>query len=168
MIKGFTLIELLVVLVIISLVSAFVAPRITAPIGGLQLKTAAKKIAGAMRYSRSLAVSEKQVRTCVFDFDNNRMAVFSGDAPGLDGLSDDQMKAGAEFFYPFPAGVSLEKAMFGDTTIETGLFQVVFFTNGSASGGEIYLANEKGRSFRIAVDFITGMVALTEPDTAAS
>ncbi len=40
--NGFTLIELLVVLVIISLVSAFVAPRITAPIGNLQLKTASK------------------------------------------------------------------------------------------------------------------------------
>ena len=166
--KGFTLIELLVFLVIISLVSAFVAPRITAPIGGLQLKTASKKIAGAMRYSRSLAVSEKQLRTCVFDFDHHWMAVFSGDVPDLDGMADQQVKAGAEIFYPLPDGVLLKEAIFGDTTVETGLFQVVFFTNGSASGGEIYLANEKGRSFRISIDFITGMVALTEPETAAS
>ena len=65
--RGFTLMELLVVLVIISLVSAFVAPRITAPIGNLQLKTASKKIAGAMRYSRSRAASEKENTSFLFD-----------------------------------------------------------------------------------------------------
>ncbi len=164
--KGFTLIELLVVLVIISLVSAFVAPRITAPIGNLQLKTASKKIAGAMRYSRSLAVSEKESRVCFFDFDNQRMSIFSGSA--FDSAEPEQVLANgpAEVRYDLPAGVLLKKAVFGDLDVEAGLFQVIFFPNGSASGGEIFLANDRGRSFRIHIDFITGMVAVSAPEQA--
>lgn len=166
--NGFTLMELLVVLALISLVSAFVAPRITAPIGGLQLKTASKKIAGAMRYSRSLAVSEKQPRTCVFDFENRRMAVFARDLPDLEGLSGDRFAAGAEMVYAFPSGVAMRKAVLGDATVESGLFSIVFFPSGNSSGGEIVLANEKGRAFQIQVDFITGLVALTAAETVLS
>jgi len=164
--KGFTLIELLVVLVIISLVSAFVAPRITAPIGNLQLKTASKKIAGAMRYSRSLAVSEKESRVCFFDFDNQRMSIFSGSA--FDAAEPEQvLQSGpAEVRYDLPAGVLLKKAIAGDTDVDAGLFQVIFFPNGSASGGDIFLANDKGRFSRIHIDFITGMVALSAPEQA--
>ena len=153
--NGFTLIELLVVLVIISLVSAFVAPRITAPIGNLQLKTASKKIAGAMRHSRSLAVSEKENRICFFDFDNQQVSIFSKDASGA-----------AELRYKLPEGVFMEKAVAGDVDVESGLFQVVFYSNGSASGGEIWLKNDRGRSASIQIDFITGIVALTSPEHA--
>ena len=168
--QGFTLIELLVVLVIISLVSAFVAPRITAPIGGLQLKTASKKIAGAMRYSRSLAVSEKERRVCVFDFDNQRMSVFTGtvmdSAEPVETLADILENSPAEVQYDLPEGVMLQKAIFGDSEFEAGLFQVVFFDNGSASGGEVFLINDRDRTSIIRIDFITGMVTLPPAEAA--
>ena len=161
--RGFTLIELLVVLVIISLMSAFVAPRITAPISGLQLKTASKKIAGAMRYSRSLAVSEKEDRVCIFDFDNQQMSIFPRAALDYAQTGDALANARAEVRYQIPAGVFLKKAVSGDLDTESGLFQVEFFVNGSASGGEIFLANDSGRYSCIQIDFITGMVAVTAP-----
>jgi len=162
--RGFTLIELLVVLVIISVVSAFVVPRITAPIGNLQLKTASKKIAGAMRYSRSLAVSEKVSRVCFFDFDNQQMSIFAGSVFDSS-MQEDTVKSGpAEVRYQLPEGVILEKAVSGDRDVADGLFQVTFFTNGSASGGEIFLINDRGRSVSIQIDFITGMVALATPE----
>jgi len=162
--RGFTLIELLVVLVIISLVSAFVAPRIVAPIGNLQLKTASKRIAGAMRYSRSLAVSEKESRVCFFDFDNQQMLIFLTTA--FDSVEPEEVLASAraEVRYQLPEGVILKNAVSGDMDVEAGLFQVIFFTNGSASGGEIFLANDRGRSACIQIDFITGMVAMTTPE----
>lgn len=162
--NGFTLIELLVVLVIISMVSAFVAPRITAPIGGLQLKTASKKIAGAMRYSRSLAVSEKESRVCFFDFDNQRVSIFSAAAFDAAEPAEVYETGPAEIRYDLPEGVFLKKAVAGDLEVESGLFKVIFYTNGSASGGEVLLANTGGRSSRIQIDFITGMVALSKPE----
>jgi len=158
--RGFTLIELLVVLVLISLVSAFVAPRIVAPISNLQLKTASKKIAGAMRYSRSRAVSEKDSRLCLFDFDNQRLLIFSQSAfesaPPEEALSDNR----AEIAYEMPENVLLDKAAAGDIDVTSGLFQIIFYSNGSASGGEVILINDRERSARIQVDFITGMVSL--------
>jgi general secretion pathway protein H len=162
--NGFTLIELLVVLVIISLVSAFVAPRITAPIGNLQLKTASKKIAGAMRYSRSLAVAEKQPRVCVFDFDGQQMSVFAGLIPDTEESETAFSDTSPEISYDLPEGVVLKKAMAGGAVFENGKFRVVFFANGSASGGEIVLTNDRDRSSVIRIDFITGMVALAAPE----
>ena len=167
--RGFTLIELLIVLVLISLVSAFVAPRITAPLDNLNLKTVSKKVAAAMRYSRSLAVSEKQSRVCFFDFDNRQVTVFPSsvlNAPDLGGLAELVRTGPAEIRYSLPEGVFIEKAVAGETDIHSGLFPVVFYANGSASGGDIYLSNAKDRTMQIRVDFITGMVSLTSGASA--
>jgi prepilin-type N-terminal cleavage/methylation domain-containing protein len=75
--KGFTLLELLVVLVLISVVTALAAPRFSAPLGNLQLKTAVKKIGGSLRYARSLAAGEKVSRVCLFDFENQTLTIDS-------------------------------------------------------------------------------------------
>ncbi len=74
--------------------------------------------------------------------------------------------ARAEVRYDIPEGVILKKAVSGDIDVESGFFQVIFYTNGSASGGKIFLTNDRGRSACIQIDFITGMVALTAPEHA--
>ncbi|MEZ4550114.1 MAG: prepilin-type N-terminal cleavage/methylation domain-containing protein [Desulfobacterales bacterium] len=107
--NGFTLIELLVVLVIVAMASAFVAPRFFAPMGNLQLKTAAKKIAGTMRYSRSLAVAEKDNRVCVFDFDDHQVSVFKGILPDADDDADGFSESLPEIQYDLPEKVFLKK-----------------------------------------------------------
>lgn len=158
--SGFTLIELLVVLIIISLVSAFVAPRIIAPLGGLNLKTASKKIASALRYARSQAVSQNEGRVGIFDFELGRLMVFTGSALPDEYRADELPAEKAEMVYELPENVRFEKAVSGDEEISTGLFQVAFFPNGSSNGGTLTLTHEGGRRYRITVDFITGMVGL--------
>ena len=164
--NGFTLIELLVVLVIVAMASAFVAPRFFAPMGNLQLKTAAKKIAGTMRYSRSLAVAEKDNRVCVFDFDDHQVSVFKGILPDADDDADGFSESLPEIQYDLPEKVFLQKAVAGDAVFENGKFRVVFFANGSASGGDITLTNDRNRSCVIHVDFITGMVTMPPAEVA--
>ena len=66
--------------------------------------------------------------------------------------------------YDLPEGIRFEKAVSGDTEIRDGVFKIVFFPNGSNSGGEIVLSNSSGRKYSIRVDFITGIVTLSEPD----
>ena len=39
-----------------------------------------------------------------------------------------------------------------------------FYPNGSCSGGEIYLTNERERVFKIALNFLTGIVKITEEE----
>ena len=162
--KGFTLIELLVVLVIISLASAFVFPRLMAPMGNLTLKTATKKIAASLRFARSRAVSEKITRIGAFDFDNKRLIVFSENENKLS--DEDNLASGEQpdITYDFPEGVFLKKAAAGADEVNAGIFNIVFFPNGSSSGGEVVLSNTADKRYRIRVDFITGMVTLAKGD----
>jgi general secretion pathway protein H len=163
--KGFTLIELLVVLVIISLASAFVLPRFVAPMGNLTLKTATKKIAASLRFARSQAVSEKIIRVGAFDFDNKRFIVFSKNKNKLS--EEDKPASGKQIdiTYDFPKGIFLKEAVAGADEIKTGIFNIIFFPNGSSSGGEVVLSNNSGKRFGIRVDFITGMVTLAKGDS---
>jgi len=55
--RGFTLIEIIIVLVIMGLMAAFAGPRIAKSLGGLSLRTTAKKVAGALRYAKSRSVT---------------------------------------------------------------------------------------------------------------
>ena len=75
--RGFTLLELIVVLVIISLMTALVAPRLTGPMNNLDLKTAGQKIVASLRYARSQAASEKTTYVALFDFDDNRLVIIN-------------------------------------------------------------------------------------------
>ena len=159
--KGFTLLEMLVVLVLISLVTALVAPRLTSPLGNLQLKTAVKKIAGSLRYARSLAASEKVNRVCDFDFENQKVTISSESEPGA-GDDSGSPEVGRGITYVLPEGVHLKKAYAGDVAVGNGIFQVVFFANGSSSGGDIVLSSDNGRAMLIHIDFITGMVEIAK------
>ncbi len=163
--KGFTLIELLVVLVIISLASAFVLPRFMAPMGNLTLKTATKKIAASLRFARSQAVSEKITRVGAFDFDHRRLIVFS---ENRNKLSDEEKSVSGkqlDITYDFPKGIFLKKATAGADEVNSGMFNIVFFPNGSSSGGEVVLSNASDKRYDIQVDFITGMVTLAKGDS---
>jgi general secretion pathway protein H len=81
--RGFTLLELIVVLVIISLMSALVVPKLAGPMSNLDLKTASQKISASLRYARSRAASEKTTYAAVFDFDKNRLVVIHSTIPPL-------------------------------------------------------------------------------------
>ncbi len=155
------MIELLVVLVLISLITALTAPRLAGPLGNLQLKTAAKKIAASLRYARSLAAGEKINRVCVFDFENQKLTINADAEPGA-GEAADVPKEVRGTTYVLPKGVSLKQSVAGDTVVDSGLFQVVFFANGGSSGGDIVISGDNGRALLIHIDFITGMVEIAK------
>ncbi len=166
--NGFTLIELLVVLVVISLSSVFVIPRIVAPLGQLSLKTAAQKTAGTLRYLRSQAVSERTYRVAVFDFEKRRMLTYSRPTPESVYVEDADIEEKADIIYGFPEGVRLESASSGEVSVDAGLFKIIFSPRGSSSGGELVLAGSSGKRYGIAVDFITGTVRLYPLERAAT
>jgi len=175
--RGFTLLELIVVLVIISLMSALIVPRLTGPMGKLDLKTAARKISASLRYARSQAATEKTVYVAMFDFDRNSLIVINspltmGDfvthtQASIVNVLAEQMKtekirSGRLKMYQPPDGVTLVKGVSNAGDFQAGLFPVFFFPGGSSSGGRITVANKQGRQYTITVDFITGTVQLSE------
>lgn len=159
---GFALIELLVVLVIISLISAFVAPRLFSPLGNLNLKTTTREIAGTLRYNRSRAVSEKINRATVFDMSTQAVRTFSVESSVPSNKGDQAKAAKTDMTFQLPEGVRIQKASFGEDVYETGDFTVVFYPNGSSSGGAVILSGDSGKRYEIMIDAITGMVKLSD------
>jgi general secretion pathway protein H len=178
--RGFTLLELIVVLIIISLMSALVVPKLTGPMSNLDLKTAAKKISASLRYARSRAASEKTTYVALFDFDKSRLVIIDSAIPPLvkgdfhmnnremldrrpaEPPDNEKDRPGGFKTYHLPDGVKLAKGVSREGDFNSGLFRIIFFPSGGSSGGEITVANERGRQYKIIVDFITGTVQLSE------
>lgn len=174
---GFTLLELIVVLVIMGIMSALVVPKLTGPMGNLDLKTASKKISASLRYARSQAASEKTTYAALFDFANNSLVIVNPSPADGDFSVDDQEAMekmleeqrdkekdhpGRLKTYKLPDGIKLAKVLSKEGEVNAGIFPLFFFPSGGSSGGEIILANEQGRRYKVTVDFITGAVQLSE------
>ncbi len=175
--RGFTLLELIVVLIIIGLMSVLVVPKLVGPMANLDLKTASQKISASLRYARSQAASEKTTYVALFDFEKNRAGHYqspldkggfsykqSGSGqqdPGEPPTSEKDGPGGSKT-YDLPGKVKLAKGTSREGEFNSGFFRIFFFPSGGSSGGEITVANERGRQYRITVDFITGTVQLAE------
>ena len=163
--RGFTLFELLIVLIIISLVSALVAPRMIGHMTSINLRTATQKTAAVLKYARNLAASEKAVCIVVFDFDEQTLYIVQGENNQQKQNLDENEKKADSRTYDFPDGVTLEKAIMpGGEEKNAGQYRLIFFPNGSSRGGDVFLSNNKGRRYDINIDFITGLVSSTAVD----
>jgi general secretion pathway protein H len=173
--KGFTLLELIVVLLIIGLMMALVTPRLVGSLTKMNLKTSAQKISSSLRYARSQAVSCQIIYHVVFDFEKNGLNIKAEKSQDdesaylkaeIESAETDisKPKESREESYFLPEGIKIEKAMTTDDEVDSGLFSIVFYPAGNSSGGSVLLMDEKERRFQISVDFITGIVSLTEPD----
>jgi len=183
--KGFTLLELLVVLVIISIAAGLVGPRVAGSMSNLSLKTAAKKVAGALRYARSQATSESRPYFVLFDPEKGRLSIKSGqtatkevkekkagegeeEAGTSEKEAEDKPAKETSKVYDLPEDVRFGKVEFDKDEAVSGVFQIVFFPNGGSSGGEVLLENDRGRQYTIRVDFVSGAVRLEDVDTGPS
>jgi general secretion pathway protein H len=146
----------------------------------LDLKTASKKISASLRNVRSRAASEKTTYVALFDFDKNRLVVIHSTIPPLakgdfhvnnretldktpvEPPDNEQDQPGGLKTYNLPDGVKLVKGVSKEGDVNSGFFRIFFFPSGGSSGGEITVTNERGRQYKINVDFITGTVQLSE------
>jgi general secretion pathway protein H len=173
--RAFTLLELIVVLLVIGLIMALVTPRLVGSLTKMNLKTSAQKISSSLRYARSQAVSGQISYHAVFDFEKNGIFIKAEKTQAdEDSYLKDEMEAtetdntkAREYrteVYLLPDGVRIEKAMTPHDEFDSGLFNIEFYPAGNSSGGTVILIDEKERRFYVSVDFITGIVNLTEPD----
>ena len=64
---GFTLVELIVVLIIAGLALALVGTSISRNISGAEMRTAARKVAAGLRYTRTRAIISKSEQVFLLD-----------------------------------------------------------------------------------------------------
>ena len=143
--------------------AAFVGPRIAGSMSNISLRTASKKIAASLRYARSQAISESRTYVALFDLDKNRVVIRGGqtaqEGEEKDESGGDQDSRQSKQ-YELPEDVRLDKAMWGEYEGDSGLFRIIFLSNGGSSGGELVLSNDRGNRYEVKVDFITGTVRL--------
>ncbi|MDA3896816.1 MAG: prepilin-type N-terminal cleavage/methylation domain-containing protein [Desulfobacteraceae bacterium] len=157
--KGFTLLELLVVLVIISLVAAFVGPRILSPNNNIRLKTTASKVSSAMRYASNVATTEKKDIIVVFDLKNKRLCMMPvQDFQEKDALLTNTKKNEGLNEFSFPEEIMFMENLSTIEQIDSDTFIIYFFPNGTSSGGNIVLGNDRGPQYKIKVDFVTSII----------
>ena len=179
--RGFTLIELILVLVIIGFLTSLVAPAITSSTG-LRLKTTVRRLAAGLRFARSQAVITGNTYQVIFDVENGKVAIepiekatpYARDE--YEEGTGDTDEEGAEEerralqqrqekkIYTMPEDVTLAKVVLDGEEISEGQVWIEFYPNGSCSGGDVFVMDTKERTYRIALEFLTGIVTIREEE----
>ena len=176
--RGFTLLELVAVLFILTLGAALVAPRFGRSFGQVHLRAAARDVAALCRFARTQAISHQGVVEVVLDRRTNAYWLRGPDwiVGRLGGIG--QVATTGEPEQPWrarmlqartrslPAGITLKLVV-----LDTGPLRedehgaIAFFPQGSSTGGEVWVADEKGRGYRIMIDSSVGLVRVREETT---
>jgi general secretion pathway protein H len=163
--SGFTLIELILVLIILSVITALVVPRLTQSLSRMNVESSARRVASALRLARSLAVTEKVPYRAVFNMNGHTLSIVTYQQTSNDA---DPEESGAARpveprVYALTDGIHFEEGMSSNgETVTSGGFEMVFYPGGGTSGGEVVLGDDEGRSFSIGLDTITGSVKIKD------
>jgi len=172
---GFTLLELIVVLFILALAAALVAPVFTRSFGQLRLKAATRDLAALCRFARTQAIANQVVLEVVLDRRANaywlrgpewvvsRLGGIEQVATAEDPEQPWQVRLRQARVRPLPVGVTLKSVILDPGTLrEDERGAIVFFPQGSSTGGEVWVSDEKGRGYRIVIDPSIGLVRIHE------
>ena len=176
---GFTLLELIVVLFILILGAALIAPRFGRSFGQLQLRAAARDLAALCRFARTQAISHQGVLEVVLDRRTNtywlrgpdwivsRLGAIEQAATAEDPGQPWQAQMRQARVRSLPAGVTLKSVVLDTGPLgEDEHGTIAFFPQGSSTGGEVWVSDEKGRGYRIVIDSSVGLVRVRAATTA--
>ncbi len=146
--RGFTLVELLVVLAIGGLMLTLTPPLITAALPGVELKAGARRVAGALRQTREIAIAHGSEALWLLDTEQGRYRI------------EGQGRAGT-----LPDGIDIELVTTRDEQRSERLGGIRFYPDGTSSGGRVILKRGAG-GYQVGVNWLTGriLVADWEPE----
>ena len=143
--RGFTLVELLVVLVIAGLVLALVGTSISRSISGAEMRTAARKMASSLRYTRTRAILDKKEQVFLVDTENRSYLAPKRKAVEL------------------PEGMKVLLTTARSELTAESVGGIRFYPDGGSTGGSIEL-DANGRIYRINVAWLTGEASVQPPE----
>jgi general secretion pathway protein H len=138
---GFTLVEMIVVLVIVSLVLAMVGTSISRNISGAEMRTAARKMAASMRYTRTQAILTKTEQVFLLDTEARTY------------------KAGEKDTEELPEGMNVELNTARSELTSESAGGIRFYPDGASTGGSVRL-EANGRIYKVNVAWLTGEASL--------
>lgn len=161
--KGFSLLELIVVLTILVLSVSLVTSALSNLSKTIELKAAAKKVSGILRYYRSEAVNKGSVYQVLFDSELRAVKVQSVSLTVSAGEKEAVEKKegeGAKTLYGLPEGVQMKDLDFPSPEYPCDFPAIEFYPNGGSNGGSVLLNSPERKGYRIKVDFLTGTVGI--------
>ena len=158
--NGFSLLELIVVLILISLSAALVTPSLSRFSRTIELKAAAKKISGILRYCRSEAINNGKVYQVFIDPELKEVRVQP--LASSEEREEDANKDAKSFpkIYPLPSGINMKEVKTESPQYPSDFPTIEFYPNGGSNGGSILLDAEDRNGYWIRVNFLTGVVAV--------
>ena len=153
---GFTLLELTLVMFFMALIAGLTTPFIMSTLDRMEMQSAARKVASALRFARSEAITIK------------KPVIFSGN------ITQNHYWISAIEVIKTPRVRSLKNpirlAQFMPTEendpVSEGKFTITFFPQGNSSGGEISINIKESRKsenyYVINIDPITGRTKIKE------
>ncbi len=162
--KGFSLIELIVVLTILGVGIVLIYPSLGRVSRSVELKTTAKKVSAILRYYRSEAVQKGNAFQVVFDTDTREIRVrpIQVEEGREEGEKNGEGKLKEKERYVFPEGVLVKDLKISASQYPSEYPVIEFYPNGGSNGGSFVIERENSKSFRIQVNFLTGVVELKE------
>jgi len=163
--KGFSLMELVIVLTILVLSVSLVASSLSNLSRTVELKAAAKKVSGILRYYRSEAVNKGSVYQVLFDSESGEVKVQSVSlTESADEKTEDAKKAGESFktLYGLPEGVRMKEIDFPSPQYPCDLPAIEFYPNGGSNGGSVLFDSQERKGYRIKIHFLTGEVKIEQ------
>jgi len=134
---------MILVLVIAAMLAVVVVPNFQTGITSMEMESATRDVASALRHSRGLALSNGRTAEFVLNVKQHFYKV-----------------AGRQKPYVLPASVKL--ALFtADFLMSEGQGSIIFYPDGSASGGRVTLEGA-GKKRLVDVNWLTGAVVIRE------
>ena len=141
---GFTLIELLVVLLIMGALLSLAPAAFHRLAPGIEMKAAAREVAGQLREARSLAIRDNRETVVIFDTEAKLYRIGTGTRA-----------------HELGQALSLSLVTATSERLDDTTGRIRFFPDGTSTGGRVTLSRDE-RKFDITVDWLTGQVAISD------
>jgi prepilin-type N-terminal cleavage/methylation domain-containing protein len=151
---GFTLLELVVVVAILGVVCAVALPALGDGLRRWRLHGAVREVATILKFARNQTVAGRASVQVVFDRSRNVYWLDRAES-GLRSTLDEVREKGIRL-YAMPAGIRLGEVAAAGADPGVDRAGIVFYPRGNATGAEVEVRDERGRTYRISVDSMTG------------
>lgn len=141
---GFTLFELLVALTLMALLTSVAVPMVAGRTTSAELRSTARSVADGLNRARGRAIATNRPVAFAVDLDERWFQAVEDEPPS---------------HIPRALAVSVTTAR--SETNSAGQARFRFFPDGSATGGRITLANDRGQQ-TVMIDWLTGRIQIAE------